>query len=138
MFFISKKQKRICKVLLFKNKIAGSIFAHPKNLLASGRSQPTEEEAHFPPGSSAWLCPHSAPRETHGICTDAFGSRARTGKFKWLQEEVTGQPVLLFSCMFQSKNKCSPAIEQHFNTQEGLISQAMGLANPGMSPISPH
>lgn len=105
MFLISKKQKGICKVLLFKKKIAGSIFAYPKNLLASGTSQPTAEGPHSPLDSSAGLCPRSAPREAHGICTDVFGSRAHMSKVKWFQEEVMEQPVLFFSCMFKSNNR---------------------------------
>lgn len=51
------------------------------------------------------------------------------GKFKWLQEEITGQPVLFFSCMSKPNNSNAhlPS-KQHFNTQEGLISQAMGVS----------
>lgn len=51
------------------------------------------------------------------------------GKFKWLQEEIMGQPVPLISCMSKPNNRNAhlPS-KQHFNTQEGLISQVMGVS----------
>lgn len=133
--FLSKKQKGICKVLLFTKTIAGSTFAHPKTCWHLADPSP-QQKGHLPPWAAQLGCAHALHHEKLRAfrCVWVQGTQGQVQGCRRRQWDSQSQP----SAMFQSNNKCSPATEQHFSTQEGLISQEMGLANPGMSPVSPH